>query len=501
MVFSLPAGAVCELINKTNLDFDGSSEITNEGTLNVHGSGGMFGMENLKNAGRLNWATPIYIHPQAGLTVAASVRSLDSQKIDTSGVLKSTRNVLPPPVALALKIDEARVNTHDGATLVAQGGGNLVAQGAGNLISQDGGGLISQDGGGLISQDGGGLVARVGGNAADLQAGDSQTATTAGNIIISGGEIDLTGVSLTGSVALEGGVLSGTGLIKGDLTNNGGFVSPGNSAGTLAVTGNFAQNGGGTLIVQAGGAEDGQFDRLQTGGSATLGGKLELRTINGYVPLPNDPLNPLGYNSVTGAFASISSNVQATVNGSGVLATLDPNAPNPPLLLSGAVSRKTHNGLGPFDVDLPLSGNVGVESRRTNANGDHQIVLSFAEPVQSIGTVTLTSNSGSVTNTAITGATVVVDLTGIGNQQIISLGLTNVSNGAVSANFSVSMGVLLGDANGDGSVNSGDTTVTRSRSGQVANPTSFRSDVNTDGAVNSGDASVVRSRSGTTIYP
>jgi len=59
------------------------------------------------------------------------------------------------------------------------------------------------------------------------------------------------------------------------------------------------------------------------------------------------------------------------------------------------------------------------------------------------------------------------------------------------------MGVLVGDSNGDGTVNSGDAQQTRNRSGQTADGTIFRSDVNTDGTVNSGDAFIVRDRSGT----
>ena len=58
------------------------------------------------------------------------------------------------------------------------------------------------------------------------------------------------------------------------------------------------------------------------------------------------------------------------------------------------------------------------------------------------------------------------------------------------------MGMLIGDTNGDGVVNAGDTTQTRSRSGQTTDATNFRSDVNSDGTINSGDEIAVRSRSG-----
>jgi hypothetical protein len=191
--------------------------------------------------------------------------------------------------------------------------------------------------------------------------------------------------------------------------------------------------------------------------------------------------------------------VWAVVNHNSVFAVA--NVPDP-LALVSAVSRKTHNGLGPFDIDLPLSGKVGVESRRSSPSNDHQIVLSFSGPLQSIGSVGVDAASGgSVTNAAISGNTVTVDLTGIGNQQIVTLNLTAVSNGTESINNSVSMGILQGDGSGDGTVNSGDAVGSRNRSGQSAAVATFRYDVNCDGTVNGGDATVVRSRSGTTIYP
>ncbi len=63
------------------------------------------------------------------------------------------------------------------------------------------------------------------------------------------------------------------------------------------------------------------------------------------------------------------------------------------------------------------------------------------------------------------------------------------------------MGVLVGDVNQNGTVNSGDALLTRNRSGGPVNAITFRSDVTADGAVNSGDATVVRARSGNTLFP
>ncbi|MDQ6624154.1 MAG: hypothetical protein M3Y86_11815, partial [Verrucomicrobiota bacterium] len=142
-------------------------------------------------------------------------------------------------------------------------------------------------------------------------------------------ETDLSSIAIVGPVTLNGGVLSGTGVIDGALSFNGGYISPGNSPGLIDVTGNYSQGSGATLIVEAAGGEADQFDRLQIGGSAALNGTIRVRTINGYVPLENDPFVPVGASSFSGAFSSSSANVQLTMTSTGVVAVLNPSAPNP----------------------------------------------------------------------------------------------------------------------------------------------------------------------------
>src|SRR6185295_14396942 len=46
-----------------------------------------------------------------------------------------------------------------------------------------------------------------------------------------------------------------------------------------------------------------------------------------------------------------------------------------------AVSRRAHGVAGIFDVNLPLSGNAGIECRTGGTNGDHQIIMDFATPM------------------------------------------------------------------------------------------------------------------------
>ena len=63
------------------------------------------------------------------------------------------------------------------------------------------------------------------------------------------------------------------------------------------------------------------------------------------------------------------------------------------------------------------------------------------------------------------------------------------------------MGVLLGDVNGNGSVNSTDVSQTKLQSGQAVTNANFREDVNVNGSINATDVSSVKLKSGTALPP
>ena len=183
-----------------------------------------------------------------------------------------------------------------------------------------------------MAHGGGNIVGQGGGNFHPLATATENTRSEVaeaatkgdGGFIQDGGETNLTGVSITGDVTLNGGVLSGSGTIYGSLTNKGGYIAPGHSAGILSVTGNFTQSANGTLILEDGGATPNKFDQLQVDGKATLGGNLDLKLINGYKPNKADTFSPLSFASHTGKFASVSSNAGVTLHATGILTTVDP---------------------------------------------------------------------------------------------------------------------------------------------------------------------------------
>ncbi len=341
----IQAGATCELLNSVDLIFGGGTEIVNNGRLFLHGSGGLR-TDVFTNHGLTNFQTPLTIPPAAGLDPLAGLKILDA------GSIANTGNILGFNLAPLISQDGAGIVSHDGGGLVAAMRGNLVAAGAGNIVSHDGGGLISQDGAGLISQDGAGIVSHDGGGLIAAGAGNL-VAAGAGNLIAAGagnfhasaanrsvqaaasgfsqtsGETNLSAVTILGAVTLDGGVLSGTGVIAGDLTNHAGYISPGQTAGLIAVTGDFSQNANGTLVLEEGGALAHQFDQLLVGGAANLGGNLKLKLINGYAPDVADTFSPLAFGSASGSFASVSANAQVSLGNGGLLVSANPAIAGP----------------------------------------------------------------------------------------------------------------------------------------------------------------------------
>jgi hypothetical protein len=168
--------------------------------------------------------------------------------------------------------------------------------------------------------------------------------------------------------------------------------------------------------------------------------------------------------------------------------------------LTGAVSRKTHGGAGAFDVPLPLSGNVGVECRSGGATNDYQMIFNFVNSV-TVGSAAVTSGTGSVSSFSVSGSQVTVNLTGVTNAQRITATLFNVNDGTNSGDVPVSMGVLVGDVNGNAVVNASDVSLTKAQVGQPVTGSNFREDVNANGVINSVDVAQVKAKVGTALPP
>lgn len=167
------------------------------------------------------------------------------------------------------------------------------------------------------------------------------------------------------------------------------------------------------------------------------------------------------------------------------------------LLPLNAVSRKAH-GSAVFDLGLPLTGAAGIECRTGGVNGDHQIIIAFSSPV-TVTSASVTTGIGSVSSVTVSGPQVTVSLTGVANAQTIVLTLVGVSDGVTSTNVTISMGVLLGDTTGNGSVTASDIGQTKAQSGQPVTAANFRTDVTANNAISASDIGLVKSQSGTQL--
>lgn len=165
--------------------------------------------------------------------------------------------------------------------------------------------------------------ARVGGSGSLviedlLSPGDRGTLQVDGTLQIDpGGRVavgDTTGVPDKLRIG-QGGVLSGTGTIiateivtAGDGSNQftGAQISPGNSAGTLTLQGNFVHELGSVLKMEIAGTAADQFDVLHVTGNCALAGKMEVELLGNFLPAAGQSFNLLAVDGTTsGSFSEI----------------------------------------------------------------------------------------------------------------------------------------------------------------------------------------------------
>lgn len=166
------------------------------------------------------------------------------------------------------------------------------------------------------------------------------------------------------------------------------------------------------------------------------------------------------------------------------------------LALQKVVSRKDHSQR--FDVDLPLSGDVGIENRagsRTN-----MLVFTFNNNVVAIDGATSTCGEASeIRVDPADSHNVQVKLKSVAcDQSRVTLALNGVTDdqGNRLDSTSITFGILLGDVTGDGVVNEADIAATRAVLGQYTTASNFRADVDMSGFIDGHDVRVVASNRG-----
>ncbi|MCB1246270.1 MAG: hypothetical protein KDB69_03275 [Acidimicrobiia bacterium] len=200
---------------------------------------------------------------------------------------------------------ETKVGDNDFST------GSLTVTGAGSTLTSTAPTTIGNFGTGSLVVSNGGLL-----TTAQLKIADDAT----GSVLVSGGSIvDTVGTTVgnraTGSLTLANGgtvqsplvsvapigTLGGSGTIQGNVLSNG-TTAPGSTLGALQITGTYTQPLG-TVNIQIGGTTAGvNHDQIVVGGTATLGGTLNVTLVNGFNPTDGEFVIVQG-GTVTGTFA------------------------------------------------------------------------------------------------------------------------------------------------------------------------------------------------------
>ena len=303
--------------------------------------------------------------------------------------------------------------------------------------------------------------------------------TTIGTLIYTGGGSDITGGLLT------------------DTTNSFVYNPMANTIGTIApiprATGETrALNFNGQMLVMGGGRTapnpSNEVDAYTPGTNTWA--------VNSPVPAfttarRNFPTDTNGTTNIWLAGGYASDNVTPLSSTEVFCAGAAPMA-------SDAFSRKVHGGAGTFDIPLPLTGNVGVECR---IGPTYQMIIDFPTAV-TVQSASVTSGTGMVSSFSGSGTSqITVNLSGVTDVQRLTMTLHGVNNGNTTGEVPVSMGVLVGDVNGNTSVNASDVALTKSQVGQTVGGSNFREDVNANGTISATDVALVKSDVGHSLPP
>jgi hypothetical protein len=117
-----------------------------------------------------------------------------------------------------------------------------------------------------------------------------------------------------------------------------------------------------------------------------------------------------------------------------------------PATFASAVSRKVHGAAGTFD--LPLGSVLTNPTTEPRTGPTQTIVLTFDKAI-SAATATISEGVATAAAPTFSGNDVIVALTGVNNQQYVTVALSNVasSDGGTGGSGVVRIGFLAGDVN------------------------------------------------------
>ena len=161
------------------------------------------------------------------------------------------------------------------------------------------------------------------------------------------------------------------------------------------------------------------------------------------------------------------------------------NAPT----MQSAVSRRIHGAAGAFD--LPLSSVPTNPTTEPRQGPGQTVVFTFDTPIAA-ATAAITEGSATTAAPTFSGNDVIVGLTGVANQQYVTVSLTDVasSDGGSGGSGSVRVGFLTGDANQSRAVTIADLGLVNAQLAQPVTAANFLKDVNASGTLTLADKGI-----------
>jgi len=157
-------------------------------------------------------------------------------------------------------------------------------------------------------------------------------------------------------------------------------------------------------------------------------------------------------------------------------------------VFQSAVSRKLHGGAGVFD--LPLSLTAANPTTEPRIGPQQTIVLTFDKAIIA-ATVSITEGTATATPT-FSGNDVIVALTGVIDQQYVTISLTNVASadGGTGGTGFTRIGFLLGDVNQNRVVTVADLGLVNAQLAQQVTAVNYLKDVNASGTLSVADKAI-----------
>jgi hypothetical protein len=228
-----------------------------------------------------NFPAGEYLSVTGNSSNEGTIAMFDEANFTTTGTLTNSGNIDMYGADSTLNADLTNTGT------IWMGGANDVLTDSGDFNNNVGGSLQLAASHNLVNVAG---AFNNGGSVNLSGTTDTLSATSfanTGNVAIStGNSIVATGMAGYSQTA---GSTQGTGTIKalvGGVTISGGTIQPGTpgAPGTLAISGNYTQGSGGTLVIDLGGTGAGDYGVLSVSGSASLDGTVDFQAIGSFVP-------------------------------------------------------------------------------------------------------------------------------------------------------------------------------------------------------------------------